>query len=173
MNIEVRPITKLDVDKRHVFFAKLTLNQEGMIHKPEELGLFHNETYDKIIDFLHNKRGLWLIALHAGEIIGEVDITVKDMARIKHVGQLTIGVLPEFQGQGVGTFLMIEALKWGKAQGLKRIELFVFKSNQKAIKLYEKFGFVVEGVRKDYLRRDDNTFEDDLLMAFVDETIPP
>lgn len=163
--LEVRPITKKDADLRHPFFAELTINQEGMVHKPEELGLFHSETYDKILDFLCNHRGLWLIALCENKVVGEIDITVKDMARVKHVGQLTIGVLPEFHGRGIGSVLMKEALDWCTEQGIKRIELFVFRNNEKAIKLYEKFGFVVEGVRKNYLRHDDGTFEDDFLMA--------
>jgi ribosomal protein S18 acetylase RimI-like enzyme len=164
-NYEIRPITKNDADARHEFFAYLTLNQEGMIHKPEELGLRNYETVEKINDWLHNHRGLWLIAVLDEKVIGEIDITVKDMDRIRHVGALTMGVLPDFQGQGVGSKLLEESIRWSKAQGLTRLELFVFATNHKAQNIYQKFGFVEEGVRKNYLRHDDGTYEDDWLLA--------
>jgi len=53
-----------------------------------------------------------------------------------------IHVLPEFQGQGVGSALLNQVLKWLKS---KEIVLQVAKSNQKAISFYQKFGFFPTG----------------------------
>jgi RimJ/RimL family protein N-acetyltransferase len=164
--VQVRGILFTDVNERHEFFVKLSMAQAGMVHTIDEIEIHTHETHDKIYDFLRNKRGLWLVAVDTNKkIVGEVDITVKNLARIKHNGMLTVGILPEHQGQGLGSLLLEQAFLWAGAHNLLRIELSVFADNEPAKRLYEKFGFVVEGVRKNFLRLDDTTFVDDLIMT--------
>ena len=61
-----------------------------------------------------------------------------------------MGVLQAWVGRGIGRSLL-EAFE-GRAQskGLHRLELIVNCNNERAIRLYEKFGFSVSGVRKGY-----------------------
>lgn len=153
------------VQERHKFFIELSLAQTGMVHTEEEIDYHTMETEAKISDFLRNSRGLWLVAIEQNQIVGEVDITVKNLSRIKHNGRLTIGVLPKHQSMGLGSALMEKALLWAREHKLLRIELDVFASNTKARKLYEKFGFVIEGRRKNFLHQKNDLFEDDILMA--------
>ena len=162
----LRSITMSDVDERHRFFVELSMAQTGMVHTIDEIEIHNHETKDKIHDFLVHKRGLWLVAeTQDNKIIGEVDILVKDLWRVNHNGVLSIGILPEFQGQGLGGLLMSHALAWAKRLPLLRIELAVFANNGRALDLYRKFGFVMEGRRKNFLRNSDGSFQDDLLMA--------
>jgi ribosomal-protein-alanine N-acetyltransferase len=162
----IRLITINDTDARHRFWVELSYEQTGMVHTYDETDLHRHETHDKIRDFLHSNRGLWLVAFNNNdEIIGEIDITVKNLVRVKHVGVLTVGILKQYQSQGLGSALMNEALAWAKSSGLRRLELFVFASNEKAQNLYKKFGFTHEGTRKNFLRHGENNFEDDFLMA--------
>lgn len=166
--ITLKDISLGDAYLRHEFFYKLTEAQKGMVHTVDEIEIHAQESQDQISDFLYNRRGLWLIAANAkGEIVAEVDITVKNLARVCHNGSLTIGVLAAYQGKGLGTAMMNEALLWARSKGLLRIEISVFKSNNPAIRLYHKFGFVQEGVRKQYFRilGAHDAFEDDILMA--------
>lgn len=164
--IHLRNILFTDVNERHEFFVKLSMAQAGMVHTIDEIEIHTHETDVQIHDFLRNNRGLWLVAVSPQKkIVGEIDITVKNLLRIKHNGFLTIGILPEYQGQGLGTCLLEHAFSWAQAHELRRIELAVFASNTRAQALYEKFGFVVEGVRKNFLRHEDGSFEDDLMMA--------
>jgi RimJ/RimL family protein N-acetyltransferase len=166
--IHIRSIALSDASLRHKFFYELTLAQVGMVHTVDEIDIHADESYEHISDFLRNKKGLWLIAINQnGDIIGEVDITIKNLIRVRHNGNLTIGVLPQYQNLGLGTALIRLALKWAKAVGLFRVELSVFQSNTAAIRLYEKNGFLVEGVRKKFLRTLGPTeaFIDDILMA--------
>jgi ribosomal protein S18 acetylase RimI-like enzyme len=165
MNFVIRPITLKDCDARHRFWVELSFEQSGMVHTADETDLHTHETYDKIQDFLRSRRGLWLIALHNNQVVGEIDISVKPFVRIKHCGLLTIGVIKAYQDRGLGSKLMEEALLWAKKEGLKRIELYVFDSNKKAQNLYKKYNFIVEGRRKFFLYHGDNNYEDDLLMA--------
>jgi putative acetyltransferase len=75
--------------------------------------------------------------------------------RRSHVGDIGMFVHPDYHGQGVGTALMEAAIELSERwHGLTRLELTVFVDNEPAIKLYEKFDFVVEGTLRDFARRD-------------------
>lgn len=50
-------------------------------------------------------------------------------------------------GRGVGTGLLAEAKRWAAAHGVHRLELTVMAHNHRAIGLYERMGFSVEGRR--------------------------
>lgn len=72
-----------------------------------------------------------------------------------------------FQGKGVGTKLM-EAIidvadNWLM---LVRVELTVFTDNEKAINLYKKFNFEVEGLKKKAAIRN-GEYVDEFIMARV------
>jgi RimJ/RimL family protein N-acetyltransferase len=65
---------------------------------------------------------------------------------------IDVGILASNCGRGLGERFFIELEDWAKAQGIRRIELFVRESNQRARRLYEKRGFEIEGVRRGSLR---------------------
>lgn len=106
------------------------------------------------------------VALSGEKIIGWCDITSLDRPVFAHVGSLGIGVLADYRGQGVGEALIRAALHQAKIRGLTRIELTVFENNKPAIALYEKLGFVVEGVHKNKSRID-GQYENHIFMALL------
>jgi RimJ/RimL family protein N-acetyltransferase len=65
-----------------------------------------------------------------------------------------MGVLQAWVGRDIGRSLL-EALEgWAQSKGLHRLELMVNYNNERAIRLYEKFGFEREGVKRHALRVD-------------------
>ena len=85
--------------------------------------------------------------------------------RRAHVGDIGMFVHPDFHGQGVGSALMQSAVELAdRWLDLKRIELTVFVDNERAVRLYEKFDFVREGVLRGYAYRD-GEYVDTLAMA--------
>ena len=84
-----------------------------------------------------------------GRLVGEAGLAVCPQPRLRHVGSVGIMVHPEAQGQGVGSALMETLLdladNWLM---LVRVELEVFSDNRRAIRLYERFGFQAEGVKR-------------------------
>ena len=87
-----------------------------------------------------------------------------------HVGQLGMGVLGGYRRRGVGRQLLQAALDGGRAIGLRRLELEVFRSNAAAVLLYESFGFQHEGAKRD-ARILDGITDDVLIMARVTPAI--
>lgn len=63
---------------------------------------------------------------------------------------LNISVSPEFQGQGFGQFLLEDLIQSARLAKATDLSLEVRCSNEPAIALYKKMGFVIIGHRKDY-----------------------
>jgi glutathione synthase/RimK-type ligase-like ATP-grasp enzyme/ribosomal protein S18 acetylase RimI-like enzyme len=74
----------------------------------------------------------------------------------------SIGVLPEFQGKGVGLRLLNHAINYALARGYSVITLEASARNHKLIMWYEKAGFVKGELVKDYYCEG----EDAIRMAF-------
>ena len=83
-------------------------------------------------------------------VLGLVMLTVESNPRRRHSGGLGIMVRTDCQGQGIGTALLEAVLdladNWLM---LRRVELEVYADNQRAVRLYEKFGFEAEGRKRE------------------------
>ncbi len=72
-----------------------------------------------------------------------------NVKKTRHVRVLGMLVIKGYRGQGIGTKLVAHALEWAKAQpAVEKVVLGVFSDNRRAVRLYEKFGFKVEGVKR-------------------------
>lgn len=67
-----------------------------------------------------------------------------------HIG--TIAIDPVFQKKGVGQYFLANICLDLIEENISRVFLEVRKSNTKAIHLYEKFSFTIDGERKNYYR---------------------
>jgi len=113
---------------------------------------------------------VFLIAEVGGLRTGEVNLRRGSRPAFRHSAALGIAVAREWRNQGIGSELMQCAIEWARTEGdLRRVELNVFSTNAAAIRMYERFGFLIEGRRKSAIRVG-NDFIDDLLMAYVIET---
>ena len=106
------------------------------------------------------------VALAADEVIGWCDVVPLDRSTRAHTGTLGLGVTAAHRGRGVGTALLRETLQAARARGLTRIELGVRAGNARVVQLYERFGFVREGVDRNAIRQD-GVYEDLIRMAVL------
>ena len=79
---------------------------------------------------------------------------------------LNLCVAPQAQGAGAGLGMLREAVRIAHSQGLEGLLLEVRPSNHRAIRLYEQFGFVTIGRRKNYYPARHHSREDALVMRF-------
>jgi L-phenylalanine/L-methionine N-acetyltransferase len=78
-----------------------------------------------------------------------------------------IAIHPNHTGKGFGNNLMQEIILFAKERNKKRIELSVATQNEKAIVLYQKNGFVQEGILKYYTHLiSKNEYVDEVMMAY-------
>jgi putative acetyltransferase len=113
----------------------------------------------------YHDRQIRLVAVHQGQVIGNIGLDQSTRIRQAHLGELLMGVAQAWQGKGVGSRLMTAILdiadNW---MNLRRVQLTVYADNEPALALYRKFGFEVEGRLRDYGVRD-GVFVDALCMA--------
>ncbi len=86
--------------------------------------------------------------------------------RIYHSAYVVLGVREEAANKGIGTQLLEEAIEWAEETGISRLELTVIVDNDKAIHLYEKMGFELEG-RKSNAMYINGKFVDEYHMAKI------
>jgi putative acetyltransferase len=113
-----------------------------------------------------------LVATVAGEVVGNLGLTRFTRPRRAHAGELGMGVRDDWQGKGVGSALLQAAMDLADNWlGLRRVELHVHADNDRAIALYRKFGFEVEGTHRAYALRN-GVYVDSLSMARLIEGPP-
>ena len=109
----------------------------------------------------------FVAVLPDGTLIGAATLRVCPSPRMRHVGTVGLFVHTEYQNMGVGTALLKTLLdladNWLM---LVRVELEVFADNQRAIHLYEKFGFEKEGLLRMTTVRN-GRYVDDYKMARI------
>ena len=106
------------------------------------------------------------VATAGSRVVGWCDIVAHPWEGFRHSGRLGMGIAADFRGKGVGWRLLDATVTAAHEAGLTRIELEVFSSNTGAIKLYERYGFVHEGVHRRG-RIIDGRVEDVLMMGLL------
>ncbi|MGI4861257.1 MAG: GNAT family N-acetyltransferase [Janthinobacterium lividum] len=95
-----------------------------------------------------------LVAELDGEVVGQIGLEVMQNPRRQHVASIGMAVKYAHGGQGIGAKLLKSALDLAENWlNIRRIELTVFTDNDRAVALYKKFGFTVEGEALDYAFR--------------------
>jgi len=121
--------------------------QEGVIETTLALPSLRLEQRMKSLTDL-SEDDHYMVAEKAGQVVGVAGLTV-GRGRLRHSGHIFVYVAVANQGQGIGTQLVQTLLDLADQWLLlRRVELTVLTENEGAKRLYERFGFVVEGCRK-------------------------
>ncbi len=125
-----------------------------------------DSSFRKIIkedtDGNHN---LFLVAEVNGKIVGFSRCEGSNLKRLSHKVEFGVCVLKEYWGYGIGKNLLQESVCWADSTEIKKIALTVLETNVKAIELYKKFGFEVEGILKKDKFLSDGNYYNTVLMA--------
>ena len=105
------------------------------------------------------------VAEAAGEVVGRLSVARDPHPASRHVADLGLMVAADRRGQGIGRGLLVAAVDWARGADVTKLELHVFPWNEPAIRLYERFGFEREGVRRGHYRRGGEEV-DAILMAY-------
>jgi putative acetyltransferase len=119
------------------------------------------------------KPDVLLVAERGGELVGSCGMhPAGPSPRRRHVMHVGIAVRADAQGQGVGTALLQAMCEMADRWiGLLRLELSVYVDNERAIALYRRFGFEIEGRARGYVLRD-GAYIDAFLMARIHPSAP-
>jgi RimJ/RimL family protein N-acetyltransferase len=117
--------------------------------------------------------GAVFVAEVDGRIVGRLSVARDPHPASFHVADLGLMVAAGRRRQGIGRALLARAAEWALAARVRKLELHVFPHNDPAIALYESFGFVREGYRREHYRRGPGYVDAILMAHWVDGTAPP
>jgi RimJ/RimL family protein N-acetyltransferase len=110
------------------------------------------------------RQELYLVAEVEGVVVGGADFRRGRHSKNAHVAELGLSVLKAYRRIGLGEALLRAGLQWSRAGGIRKVRLGVFATNEAAIGLYKKLGFVEEGRLKEEVILNGNPV-DELLLA--------
>lgn len=108
---------------------------------------------------------LFLVAEVNERIVGFSRCEGYKLKRMSHKVEFGVCVLKEYWGYGIGENLLKESIHWADSNDIKKITLNVLETNDKAIRLYEKYGFEVEGILKNDKILSDGNYYNTILMG--------
>ncbi len=106
----------------------------------------------------------YFVAVHDGEVVGWVNLDAPATDRLSHAVELTMGLLDEFRGHGIGSALLDRAVSWAGAHGYRKVFSNVPASNEPAVEFLAANGWAVEATRPDHYVIDD-ALVDEVLVA--------
>jgi ribosomal-protein-alanine N-acetyltransferase len=117
-------------------------------------------SYESFSSELENEDSHFTVAMRDGEVIGfSVLRSFFDEGEI-----FNIAVSPIHRGTGIGDALLTDAMAYADTHGIGTVFLEVRRSNDPAIALYKKHGFIPLAIRKDYY---DAPKEDAMIMRRI------
>lgn len=122
----------------------------------EEVVLRHNETGSRMV----------FVATVEEDVVGWVHLDLPEAEKLRHTAVLTVGVLAEYRGKGIGDTLLARGVEWAGEHGFERLYNSVPASNERAIAFLEERGWETEAVRADHYKID-GEYVDEVMMARV------
>lgn len=148
LNYIVRSATEEDAKN----LSELRLQIDG---ETENLDREKGEAYINELEFkeiikhdTENTRNLFLVIEANKKIVGFSRCEGNQLKRTSHQVEFGVCVSKDYWGYGMGKTLLKESIHWADLNGIKKINLRVLETNEKAITMYKNHGFEVEGILK-------------------------
>lgn len=108
------------------------------------------------------------VAVDDGVIVGNLGFVGGTLEEERHAGTFGISVARGHRGQGVGTALLEALMEWAPTAGVRRIQALAWANNPRAIALYERMGFVREGICRQAVISDGQPIDVVMLARLLD-----
>lgn len=167
MNITIRTANPEDGEKIIELIKAIDEETTFLLREPGEF----NMTLQKEKEFLSDKQedptGIFLMAEVEGSPIATCTLAGNSRKRLLHASNLAIAIKEQYCNLGIGRRMMETAIAWAKENNITRITLEVDTNNYRAISLYTKLGFEVEGTFKMDKKMSDGSYRNSYAMALL------
>ena len=143
----VRKATEEDAEQMAQFKMHISRESDFLSFGENEIEITA-ETERRIIQTENTTdNSVIIIALIDDEIAGFVTFKGGAKIRKRHAGEMGISVRKKYWGLGIGSLLLKVIIDWAKGtQVIRKMDLLTRADNEKAMKLYEKYGLKKEGI---------------------------
>ena len=132
-----------------ITYRRMTAEDVPFISKLEQETFSMPWSADSFLEMIDKEDARYYVAERDGQLLGGCGVLM-----IAGEGNITnVVVAPEARNQGIGTGMLKHLMEEGSRAGLTAYTLEVRVSNAAAIHVYEKLGFVSEGIRPGFYEK--------------------
>lgn len=168
-NGKVVTIRKPVVEDAEELISVISTADKETLFLARNPGEFHStleEEQNFIAGILNSTSRTWFVAEIDGKVVGQCSVgLVNEYQRYRHRAGVAFVLLIEYSNMGIGGKMMQECLKWCKDNNVTQVELDVVKNNDRALKMYQDFGFEIVGTMPNALRYPDGNWVDEYNMV--------
>ncbi len=147
--MHIRPILPTDAPAFLDLLHALDRETKFMYFEPGERTSTLEDIQQRIERVLSTDNSAVLVADPGdGRLAGHISASGGASARSRGTVYIVVGIRQQFTGQGLGARLFAGLEAWARRAGVHRLELTVMAHNTRGVALYQKRGFVIEGVKK-------------------------
>ncbi|QRV14997.1 GNAT family N-acetyltransferase [Haloterrigena salifodinae] len=161
LEFHVRPARQEDLSGivgaiRQVAEEKTYIEAESVADEidHEEALLRHNELESR----------MFFVATVDQDVVGWVHLHAPELEKLSHTAELTVGVLEEYRGHGLGSHLLSRGLEWAGSRGYERVYQSVPSSNDDAVAFLEAHDWEIEAIREDHYKLNGH-YVDEVMLA--------
>ncbi|WP_216829504.1 GNAT family N-acetyltransferase [Alkalihalobacterium elongatum] len=159
--VTIRPVTIKD--SKGIVDAVAEIVAEGTFLQKESARTEEEE--QQFIQEMKENDNMYVVVDIDGKVSGLARVIRGSLEMKQHTGLFRTWLTSNAQGKGIGKKLMNYTFNWCKTNHLHKLCLTVFASNEIALELYKKAGFVVEGIQKEQVCLK-GKYDDEVFMAY-------
>lgn len=107
---------------------------------------------------------MFFVAIVDNEVVGWVHLDLPETEKLCHTAKLTVGVLEEYRGRGIGKTLLEKGTSWARENDFEKLYNSIPATNEQAQRFLKSHGWHAEATRKDHYRID-GEYVDEVMMA--------
>ena len=127
---------------------------------PDEQNLTVQQMKKMMTAWRKDNQATILLCILGGQFTGFLHIVRRPSSRTKHIAEVRLAVKQDFTNKGIGSALLAQAEHWAKKQKVERLEAAITPNNEKAIALFERSNFQLDGLRKNALKFEDSYLDE-------------
>ena len=142
----IREATVADATALLEYVEAVSRESDFLSFGPGEFGLSQAQEEAFLRKVATSSSEFYIVGLVNGSIVSSLTFSAGERPRERHRGEFGISVRKQYWGLGIASLMLDRLLDWARStQTISKINLRVRVDNERAIRLYERKGFVREG----------------------------
>ncbi|MEA4912766.1 MAG: GNAT family N-acetyltransferase [Oscillospiraceae bacterium] len=147
------------------YLRQISAETEFMVRYPDEITTTPEEERALLAAARDDAHDCMLSAYVDGRIVGNCSLHGNGPRRkLAHRAQLGIAILRNFWHLCIASHLLDGVLEAARQTGCETVELTAVRENERAVALYERYGFRTLAIRPRGFKLDDGRYLDEVLM---------